>query len=126
MGVLRVGSPNYTAAPQHPFPAMSHTTMMPLKPSTRNFTKCKSTGNAGKAHKRTKYGSKSNPSEEQGLEDLKIRQTAEISQGQLFDEDISPPMTQTQMTTAGASDEAESSDVEEIEDDANELSKCVT
>jgi len=30
------------------------------------------------------------------------------------------------MTTAGASDEAESSDVEEIEDDANELSKCVT
>jgi len=35
-------------------------------------------------------------------------------------------MTQTQLTTAGEDNEAASSDVEELEDDANELSKCVT
>ena len=99
---------------------------MPPKPSTGNSTKCKLTGNAGKACKKTKYGSKSNPSEEQGLECLEIRQTAETSQGQCFDENISLPMTQTQTTTAEESDEAASSKVEEIEDDADELSKCVT
>jgi len=82
-GFLTVGGAqsqnNYTASPKHLFPAMSHTTTLSLKPSTGNSIKLKSTGFAGKAHKKTKYGLKSNPSDEQGLEHLEIRWTAETS-----------------------------------------------
>ena len=43
---------------------------------------------------------------------------------QSFEEDISQPTTQAQTMTAGASERAASNEVEEIESDTDELSKC--
>ena len=88
--------------------------MPPKHTTTKNSTKCKSTGDSSKAPKKTKYG------EEQGPEHLE-RKTE-----QSFEEDISQPMTQAQTMTAGASDRAASSEVEEIESNTDKSSKCRT
>ena len=88
--------------------------MPPKHTTTKNSTKCKSTGDSSKEPKKTKYG------EEQGPEHLERRTS------QCFEEDISQPMTQTQTMTARVLDRAAGSEVEEIESNTDELSKCGT
>ena len=86
--------------------------MLPKHTTTNNSTKRKSTGDSSKAPNKTKYGDK------QGPEHLERRME------QSFEEDISQPTTQAQTMTAGASERAASNEVEEIESDTDELSKC--